>query len=340
MNKTACIVSIVVACLLPGCASVERDWEEAQTKNTIYAYKEFLSENPDSEFSSEARQQVEDLEWKETQKRNTVSAYQKFLKEYPQSPHCDDARNKIGNLQWAYTKRQDTTQALRDFIQKYPDSPHAKEAQERLKILENLEEKIKQAKNPGELEQFLDSFSKDLAPRLIPIIEDNIVSRIKQGTETGYSIPLSTLGSVKTWDGFLNSTSKLSAARATLTSNRIVRETQQDVIPPKYMVEVPRTPVTLPSSGYFSLTLTADIKPKTFFGHDSIIRFAGQTTLQDLSEYLKMSKNPRNPESLVIYGDGDSLHRLTFFVSPDKGLIYVRGKGRILHDGKETTFGY
>jgi len=341
MKKTTFIILILVAYIISGCASVEHDWEKTQNINTIDGYEKFLLKHPDSKFSNEANRQIENLDWEATQKRNTVLAYQRFIKEYPQSLYFEEAKNRIENLHWIAAKLQDTVQSLRGFIQKYPNSINVEEAQKRIKILEDFEEQVKQTKNIEELRQLLGSLPISIASRSIPIIEDDIVSRIKQGIQPGYSIPLYISTRITIWKGVIDqSEENLIAARATLTSSEIVRETPKDIIPPTYQVSIPLdSPTTYQTSPYISLTLTNAIRPRNFFGYNSIIRFDGQMTLQNLSKYLKISK-PSNLQSLVFYGDGDPQNRLTFFVSPDKGLIYVRGKGRVLHNGKEMKFGY
>ena len=93
----------------------------------------------------------------------------------------------------------------------------------------------------------------------------------------------------------------------------------------------------MPSSGHFTITLTDNIIPQTYLGNGSIVRFAGRVSWQRLSRYLLLKENSKPPESLVFIGEGGRLHRLTFWISEAHGFVYVRGKGRLILDGKEIN---
>lgn len=78
-----------------GCASVQSHWKEAESKNTIAAYEEFLKFNRYSEFSNEAQSRIEKLRFQEVKDKDQILYYVKFLADYPKSKYLQDVQTSL-----------------------------------------------------------------------------------------------------------------------------------------------------------------------------------------------------------------------------------------------------
>ena len=119
----------------------------------------------------------------------------------------------------------------------------------------------------------------------------------------------------------MGASAKPSRGRATIKGDgTIVKETATDNIPMSI--------------------LTTDLKPQPDFSDGSIIRFSGTVDSKMLSRMLNVPDAAKLAKmNLVFIGDGDSENRLTFLFSSKHGLVYLRGKGKVLQNGKETQLG-
>jgi hypothetical protein len=115
--------------------------------------------------------------------------------------------------------------------------------------------------------------------------------------------------------------SKPSRGRATINEDRTIsRETDDDRIP--------------------TSIFTTDMRAVPCFGDGSIIRFSGKVEAKTLSIALNLPENaPLAKLNLAFVGEGGTGDRLTFFFSSKHGFVYVRGKGEVIQDGKETQLG-
>jgi len=60
-NKGVIVMVLAMLCFVGGCATTSKDWGKTQDVNTIKAYQIFLSQHPQSEFTSEAESRVVEL---------------------------------------------------------------------------------------------------------------------------------------------------------------------------------------------------------------------------------------------------------------------------------------
>jgi hypothetical protein len=63
--------------------------------NTIRAYQAFLAKHPQSEFTAEAKRNIQNLDWQAAKNANTIESYQKFIDKYPGSEYLAEARNRL-----------------------------------------------------------------------------------------------------------------------------------------------------------------------------------------------------------------------------------------------------
>ena len=100
-NKSLiCLFSIIV--LIYGCSGARENWNITREQNNIEAYKTFLEKYPGSEYSEEARAQLEILyekrDWEEANRKNKVKSYEDFIILYPNSQLKNIAFEKIEKL--------------------------------------------------------------------------------------------------------------------------------------------------------------------------------------------------------------------------------------------------
>jgi len=81
--------------LLFGCNIQKREWEKAESENTVSAYEDFLNKYPEGELADKAKVKIEEIFFKAAESENTVSAYENFLNKYPEGELADKAKVKI-----------------------------------------------------------------------------------------------------------------------------------------------------------------------------------------------------------------------------------------------------
>ena len=91
------LVVVVLVCMT-GCSNVEKDWEKAESENTIAAYEDFMKRYPEGPQADKARLKIEEIYFEEAQTINTIPAYQEFLKQYPKGPVADKAHLMVEKL--------------------------------------------------------------------------------------------------------------------------------------------------------------------------------------------------------------------------------------------------
>ncbi len=96
--------TIFVMCIavLAGCSRERRDWQSAQTADTIEAYGDFLAKHADSALASEAEARVKQLgeerDWQQAATLDTLDAYQAYLRQHPGSKWAEEARIRVENF--------------------------------------------------------------------------------------------------------------------------------------------------------------------------------------------------------------------------------------------------
>ena len=100
-------LAIFVTCIavLAGCSRERRDWQSAQTADTIEAYGDFLAKHGDSPLATQAEARVKQLgeerDWQQAATADTLEAYQAYLRQHPQSKWAEEARIRVENFSLA-----------------------------------------------------------------------------------------------------------------------------------------------------------------------------------------------------------------------------------------------
>lgn len=97
-------MTIFVTCIavLVGCSRERRDWQSAQTADTIEAYGDFLAKHADSVLAGEAEARVKQLgeerDWQQAATLDTLDGYQGYLRQHPESKWAEEARIRVENF--------------------------------------------------------------------------------------------------------------------------------------------------------------------------------------------------------------------------------------------------
>lgn len=100
-------LAIFVTCIaiLAGCSRERRDWQSAQTADTIEAYGDFLAKHADSPLATQAEARVKQLgeerDWQQAATADTLEAYQAYLRQHPESKWAEEARIRVENFSLA-----------------------------------------------------------------------------------------------------------------------------------------------------------------------------------------------------------------------------------------------
>jgi SPOR domain len=89
----------LLAGLAAGCSQEQQDWHSAESADTPEAWQRFLEQHPDSEFVSQARTRIAQLEtqrdFQHADRIGTVDAYRDFIAHHPSGRWSENARIRI-----------------------------------------------------------------------------------------------------------------------------------------------------------------------------------------------------------------------------------------------------
>ena len=124
------LMAIACVCLLFACATTGRDWEKAQSTNTVSAYETFLGQHPESDYAGDAKNRIAGLKKEQLEKakdqlnRSLVSLVVQMAP--PTEIKLDRNTNQILPFNYDKERSQDARMAkLEDLLKKGAD-PNAK----------------------------------------------------------------------------------------------------------------------------------------------------------------------------------------------------------------------
>ena len=139
------VTAVFLSLFLIACSSIEADWQQATTANTIGAYQDFLKLHPNGQHADEARSRIHGLEdeqaWTTAENSNTQQSFEQYLRNEANGTHAQDARDRITGFErasaWKTAQTDGTSAAIQGFLQKYPTGPESDEARAALQKLQN-----------------------------------------------------------------------------------------------------------------------------------------------------------------------------------------------------------
>jgi uncharacterized coiled-coil protein SlyX len=129
---------LLLAFISSGCNRLEDEWRDAQEKDTMDGYQEFLIRHPGFQFTAQAESRIVELEWEAASHVNTIAAYEEFLEKVPTGNMANEARHRLEMLEWNIGSRKNTIEALQTFAQKWQGSTKALEARGKIALLIEL----------------------------------------------------------------------------------------------------------------------------------------------------------------------------------------------------------
>lgn len=151
VQRIALIGVLSTGLVLAACGSQQSDWQDAQRKNTVQSYQQYLQQYPQGEHVAAANQQIAHIkqqrkkqqaraDWKQAQQTDTPQAYQQFLQKHADSQFADKAKQQIQQIHasqaWAEARQSNNPRALKAFVSQYPDSSEATQARRKLARLQ------------------------------------------------------------------------------------------------------------------------------------------------------------------------------------------------------------
>ena len=105
----------------------------ACNSNNIYTLKDFISKYPSSEYTSKAKDRINDYSlWQNAKNSNTIDSYNSYLKKSTILAYKDEASDAINSIraekEWITCKTTDDDTKLSQFIRSYPKSSRIDEA--------------------------------------------------------------------------------------------------------------------------------------------------------------------------------------------------------------------
>ena len=106
---------------------------KACNQNNINALKDFISKYSSSEYTSKAKDRINDYSlWQNAQNSNTIDSYNSYLKKSTILAYKDEASDAINSIraeeEWIICKTTDDDTKLSQFIKSYPKSSRVDEA--------------------------------------------------------------------------------------------------------------------------------------------------------------------------------------------------------------------
>jgi hypothetical protein len=98
MNKATVIFLTMIAVLCIACDPAEKKWQEAKDADTVPAYRSFLEEHPESKYSTQALQAIDDLSYQRAVSANTEDEYEAYIRDFPGGASVQGARDQLKKL--------------------------------------------------------------------------------------------------------------------------------------------------------------------------------------------------------------------------------------------------
>ncbi|MCX6278607.1 MAG: hypothetical protein NT004_10965, partial [Bacteroidetes bacterium] len=123
-TKMGLVGWILLFLLILGCNQTKNNWIKAKQSNSIAEVKSFLKENPESEFSIEAKKLLDSLEWSKVTLSDSIDIVNEFIKNYPESKHLQEANNKVVKIDWIKAMNIHSVEFYKEFIKNHPNSEY------------------------------------------------------------------------------------------------------------------------------------------------------------------------------------------------------------------------
>lgn len=169
------VVSFLLLILfMVSCSNPEKEFAKAKEKNNIEAYEKFIKKFPNSEFTNQAKRELENLEYNHALELHTVQSLEAFLSKYPESQYNKEIENEIQKIEYTNVKKINTIDAYKSLLNKYPNTVFKDSVIERIDLLKAYkEDKLKSFRiflNKYPKSEFVKEVKKEIKKRQLDII--------------------------------------------------------------------------------------------------------------------------------------------------------------------------
>lgn len=112
------------------------EYDDARSAHSIFAYRRFLDEFPDSHKAAEVRALLEGLRWAEAERHGTEAAWAGFLADEPSGPHAGQAWARLSAARLERVLQEGSAAALRGWLAQDPAAAGAERARAALDELD------------------------------------------------------------------------------------------------------------------------------------------------------------------------------------------------------------
>lgn len=104
------------------------EWDAARERHSIFGYRRFLDEFPDSRHGPQARLLLEGLRWERADRDGSEAALAGFLEDEPHGAHAEEAWARVSALRLSQALRSGTPALLRSWLAENPSAPGREQA--------------------------------------------------------------------------------------------------------------------------------------------------------------------------------------------------------------------
>ena len=325
-------------------------WSQAQEVNTSQSYQVFLHAYPHGKSASKASQRIAVIAWRRARELGTIDAFQSFLKDYPQSDSASEAKRRIERFAWDDVLRRDSREAYEDYLEKHPAGDFAIEAQNKLGRM--AWEETQKLNSAEAYQQFAESYP-----------ESELAVEAKRRTVRIAYEKAQRTNTVESYEDFLASNPV-----GDLDSNaRKYSQKAEDALIDRILHQGP-------GRDRFRIR---DIAAKDQGSYSARMTIVGERRATRFGEALRTNPIKLYPKDQVVFAlntidgygmlppgngsvwcfvgtvnmagylsdhgyvfEGDRSDPVTFLLTDRWGLVYLHGKGRVVHDDSETKLGY
>jgi len=128
-----CLLAITLAACGDG-------WADIQSTDTIDAYEQYLTDNPDGRWVMEANSRLESLYLERAHDEKSLEAYDKYLERFPEGALRETALKDRESYLFEWAKDTNTMDSWNRFLKEYPkaDKKRKKAAKAMIKVQEYL----------------------------------------------------------------------------------------------------------------------------------------------------------------------------------------------------------
>lgn len=123
---------LLLALTLVACGD---NFADVQAADTIEAYEEFLTNNPDTRFKMEAEDRLETLYLKQAREMG-LEGYDLYMKRFPEGNQMETAQDEREGFLFAWAENENTKEAWEKFLEEYPkaEKSRKRKAEAMLKV--------------------------------------------------------------------------------------------------------------------------------------------------------------------------------------------------------------